>query len=198
MNHKSYNLIQEEENTEELGLISNELQNRENGGKTSRRTVVLLSVALLILLLVAIVITRWSHIDYHDAPTSPLFEAGEITYYTQRFNGSFFKKTVFRNDAGPEVDAAWEGLGVDYRPMLIPAEKARQAGLKYDQVQLSDKYGGYFIAYFFGIHQLHCLNLLRQALWFNYDYYVQKGEGAFINNATVLKTHVTHCLDMLR
>lgn len=29
--------------------------------------------------------------------------------------------------------------------MLIPADKAQQAGLKYDQVQLSDEFGGYFI-----------------------------------------------------
>lgn len=66
-----------------------------------------------------------------------------------------------------------------------------------------------------GLHHLHCLvrqpsssdgkwlmmtpqNLLRQSLWFNYDYYHGQGKGAFVNEDKILKLHVTHCLDILR
>jgi hypothetical protein len=59
-------------------------------------------------------------------------------------------------------------------------------------------------------------NLLREALYFNYEYYLDKGEGAFRNSEIVVRYHVGklvvfsitlhevlkswsgHCLDMLR
>jgi hypothetical protein len=36
-----------------------------------------------------------------------------VEYSLQEFNGSLLKENVFRQDAGPEVDAAWESLGVN-------------------------------------------------------------------------------------
>lgn len=33
-------------------------------------------------------------------------------------------------------------------------------------------------------------DLVRQALWYNYDYYKAKGEESWSNNATILKYHV--------
>lgn len=44
---------------------------------------------------------------------SPVMQHVQIKYHTQQFNGSFFKETVFRGDASPEVDAAWEAMGVN-------------------------------------------------------------------------------------
>lgn len=37
----------------------------------------------------------------------------DIKYTPQQFNGSFMHANVYRQDAGPEVDAAWEALGVN-------------------------------------------------------------------------------------
>lgn len=37
----------------------------------------------------------------------------DISYRWTTFNGSFMRENVYRQDAGPEVDAAWEALGVD-------------------------------------------------------------------------------------
>ena len=37
----------------------------------------------------------------------------DLTYKTIRFNGSLLKENVYRQKGGPEVDAAWTGLGVD-------------------------------------------------------------------------------------
>jgi hypothetical protein len=45
-----------------------------------------------------------------------------LKFDTVQYNGSFFKETAFRKDAGPEVDAAWKSLGVDCQypiPMLL-------------------------------------------------------------------------------
>jgi hypothetical protein len=53
--------------------------------------------------------------------------------------------------------------------------------------------GGGFAVLVEGFHHLHCLNLLRQATWFNYDYYRDLGEGPFVNEEDILKVHVSKC-----
>jgi hypothetical protein len=68
-----------------------------------------------------------------------------------------------------------------------------------------------------GLHHLHCLvsisyrhwwvgrgagrkmltsgqNLLRQALYFNVDYYRKQGQGAFVNDEFILHTHISTCV----
>ncbi len=61
-------------------------------------------------------------------------------------------------------------------------------------VQVQGKYGGGFPANVEGLHHLHCLNLLRQTLWFNYDYYHALGEGAFKNSDEIVRYHVSKYL----
>ncbi|KAL4805647.1 hypothetical protein BDV18DRAFT_165544 [Aspergillus unguis] len=129
---------------------------------------------------------------------SPVVSNVEINYDTQRFNGSLFKENIYRKDASPEVDAAWEALGVNYRPVAVPVEEAEQSGLRSDQVQIKDSHGGGYPANVEGLHHLHCLNLLRQSLYYNHAYYKDQGHGAFKNDDFVVRRHVSHCLDILR
>lgn len=88
----------------------------------------------------------------------------------------------------------------------MPTEDAEQSGLAADQVKIKEKYGGGFPANVEGLHHLHCLvcqhyppnlqaaefekNLLRQSLYYNYDYYHAKGEGPFVNNDYIVRRHV--------
>jgi hypothetical protein len=65
-------------------------------------------------------------------------------------------------------------------------------------VHLSPQYGGGYPANIEGLHHLHCLNLLRQSLYYNYAYYQALGKGAFSNPPPILRFHVSHCLDILR
>ncbi|OCL09382.1 hypothetical protein AOQ84DRAFT_291351 [Glonium stellatum] len=129
---------------------------------------------------------------------SPLLKELNLDYEVIRFNGSLLKANVFRQPAGPEVDAAWGSLGVDYRSVAIPPDQAARSGILPDQVKISQKYGGGFIANVEGLHQLHCLNLLRKALYYNFDHYHALGKGPFGNSDYVLRYHVTHCLDIIR
>jgi hypothetical protein len=125
------------------------------------------------------------------------------------------KPNVFRGPAGPETDAAWESLGVNCRSstfeflfyradsiidrsVRVPVEQAARSGLKADQVQINPKHGGGFPANVEGLHHLHCLNLLRQSLYYNIDYYRAEGKGAFVNDDMIVKHHVSHCLDIIR
>ncbi|KAK0653337.1 Cyclochlorotine biosynthesis protein O [Lasiodiplodia hormozganensis] len=129
---------------------------------------------------------------------SPLWGEVDISYEVIQFNGSLLKENIFRQDASPEVDAAWESLGVNYRGVAIPADKAGKAGIAKDQVKVSEKYGGGYPANVEGLHHLHCLNLLRQTLYYNYDYYRNEGKGAFLNADHIVRKHVSHCLDIIR
>ncbi|KAJ5158906.1 uncharacterized protein N7500_008557 [Penicillium coprophilum] len=134
----------------------------------------------------------------HVSQYSTVVREVGVQYSLQEFNGSLLKENIFRQDAGPDVDAAWESLGVNYRSVRIPLEDAEQSGLAADQVKINAKYGGGFPANVEGLHHLHCLNLLRQSLYYNYDYYHAKGEGPFTNNDYIVRLHVSHCLDIIR
>ena len=126
------------------------------------------------------------------------------------------KENIYRQAGSPEVDAAWQALGIDCkllesfrkqpqkshklpdRGIAVPLDGAPKSGIKPDGVQINPKYGGGFPANVEGLHHLHCLNLVRQGLYYNIDYYRAKGEGAFINNGTVVRYHISHCLDIIR
>lgn len=53
-------------------------------------------------------------------PPAPVIKDVDITYTVQRFNGSLLKENIFRQDASPEVDAAWESLGINCNLSLFP------------------------------------------------------------------------------
>lgn len=82
-------------------------------------------------------------------------------------------------------------------------------------MKIRHKYGGGYPANIEGLHQLHCLvsnilhstrvveqetwisantghqNLLRKALWYNFDYYHAQGLGPFSNDDNIIKFHVS-------
>ncbi|KAF4635313.1 hypothetical protein G7Y89_g2774 [Cudoniella acicularis] len=84
-----------------------------------------------------------------------------LNYEQRTFNGSLLKVNIFRQDASPEVDAAWYSIGVNYRPLIVPSHLAQKSGLAPDQVKINPKYGGGYPANVEGLHHLHCLDLLR-------------------------------------
>lgn len=49
---------------------------------------------------------------------APLRKDVDISYDAVRFNGSLLKENIFRQPAGPEVDKAWESLGVNCMLLL--------------------------------------------------------------------------------
>jgi hypothetical protein len=58
-------------------------------------------------------------------------------------------------------------------------------------VQRSEKYGGGFVVNVEGMHHLHCLNLLRKSLYFNYPRYKKMKMHAFKNDDEILRLHVS-------
>lgn len=129
---------------------------------------------------------------------SPLVDHMKIKYSDQTFNGSFMTEDIYRQPGSPEVDAAWAALGVDARPGIISKEEGLASGLGEGHVQVSEKYGGGYIVNVEAMHHLHCLDLVRKSLYFNYPYYKKLGQHAFVNSEEILHLHVTHCLDTVR
>ncbi|KAI9155098.1 D-amino-acid oxidase [Paramyrothecium foliicola] len=99
---------------------------------------------------------------------------------------------VYKGPPSPALDAAWNEL-VLYSNLRIKAEDLRK--INRTSVRLSDANGQLTDYYWSGLnvhHQIHCLKLMRQALY--PDYY-------FKNNVKLqrhLQDHLDHCIDNIR
>ncbi|KAL6876946.1 hypothetical protein J3F83DRAFT_769962 [Trichoderma novae-zelandiae] len=122
-----------------------------------------------------------------------------IHYHSVLYDGTFLANStsVFRLPPSPEVDAAWEGLGTTSKPLVLSRPQAIRAGISPDHLKTPS---GDFPVLFEFNHHLHCLNMIRKAVFFNYDYYSSPdfpGHHLGKDEETISK-HVTHCIDMLR
>uniref|UniRef100_A0A0D2XS81 Uncharacterized protein n=1 Tax=Fusarium oxysporum (strain Fo5176) TaxID=660025 RepID=A0A0D2XS81_FUSOF len=81
------------------------------------------AITLLSIILISAFAGAWISMVYvnidqictaHTSQWSPLLDNIAIKYKMQPFDGNFMRENIFRGNASPEVDAAWEALGVDY------------------------------------------------------------------------------------
>jgi hypothetical protein len=121
-----------------------------------------------------------------------------VRYSTVTFNGTFMGRSPYTEDPSPAVDAAWAGLATTARHFRVPEDQAATYGLHPGHARWSQADGGGYPVLLEFSHHLHCVDLVRQALVWNYDYYLARGRGPFSNEADIIKTHTYHCLDMLR
>jgi hypothetical protein len=140
------------------------------------------------------------HLPYIHANSlaAPLLKDVKIRYETIKFNGSFLAESIYRQPPSPEVDAAWNALGIDNRPVVITPSEGLKAGLSKHYNQVSQKYGGGYVVGVQGLHSLHCVDVLRKGLWYNYEYYKVQGQNSFRDPEEYLRLHTSHCLDNLR
>lgn len=151
---------------------------------------------------------KWSNTSleklcYHQmsAFPSPVDKDVEPIFNLEYVNGSFTKQTVYRRPASPEVDAAWNEIGAHLLPFAVPEDEGERYGLVADQVKLIPEIGGGYPAVLGVSHNIHCLNVLRQASHWDYDYYRADGKKhvtLFSGPEEGVRTHFSHCLDMLR
>ncbi|KAJ8110833.1 hypothetical protein ONZ43_g5774 [Nemania bipapillata] len=128
---------------------------------------------------------------------SPILDK-PMTYTDIRFNGSLFKSDIYRQPPSPEVDQKWLDLGLNLRPQVIPESQGEKAGLTPNQAKRLDSQGGGYFVEVEAIHHLHCLNVLRQNIWFNADYYRERKIGVWSNTEPVVRLHVGHCINIIR
>jgi len=186
------------------GLLSQTANRKKSSRRNLLLSILLVPIACLLLIgFGAWIGARWlvnpdDFCPRHVQRYSPVLKEVDTSLHVVTFNGSLLKANVYRQEAGPEVDAAWDALGVGYRSLALPENEAAESGFRPDQVKINKKYGGGYPANVEGLHHLHCLNLVRQSLYYNYDYYHAKGTGAFKNDDNIVRHHVSHCLDIVR
>ncbi|KGO46103.1 Protein of unknown function DUF3328 [Penicillium expansum] len=117
-------------------------------------------------------------------------------FSTQRFNGALRAQNEFRGQPSQEIDDAWdeilhpEGGLVRLSKEQIDKVKASEYAAEY-----TEDMGGGYIGSIEALHQLHCLNMLRQVTYL--DYYLPK-KKEWRDDPQTLRFHLDHCIDMIR
>ncbi|KAG1856582.1 hypothetical protein C8R48DRAFT_299137 [Suillus tomentosus] len=138
---------------------------------------------------------------------------------TLRINGTLDFPSIYRGPPSPEMDATWDRISRNVGPTRMTREEMLKAGTTLTElrskVRYPDEVGGGYMASMEAIHQLHCVNLLRKASWFEHYsastdrsfqfppdvIHVHIGEYYFCLKAillTVYRYGPGHCIEMLR
>ncbi|KAL8852519.1 MAG: hypothetical protein Q9221_002643 [Calogaya cf. arnoldii] len=151
----------------------------------------------------------------HIPMYSPALDAVRGTGHFQRFDGSFATPNAYKGTPSPNIDAAWANITYEngfyaLRPpsrltlaltavggvINISEETLRAVNASREySVKLAPEIGGGYMASVEALHQLHCLNMLRQATY--EDFYKDKAEP-WQDSPQTLRYHLDHCIDNLR
>ncbi|RYP20474.1 hypothetical protein DL765_002773 [Monosporascus sp. GIB2] len=93
--------------------------------------------------------------------TAPALEA--VAYHDETLPGDFLQPSPYRGTPTPEIDSRWEKLW-DWGAFNVPEDKIpllnkSRSGSWH---RTDPKFGGGVAGLFWGFHQIHCLDLLRQ------------------------------------
>ncbi|KAF3405458.1 hypothetical protein DPV78_002509 [Talaromyces pinophilus] len=135
----------------------------------------------------------------HSTYYSPVIKDIDTTPRLVATNGSLNWPSVYRQPPGPEVDEAWNEISYNMGVSALPEVTAPKAGLRKGDVRIPAGYegSGDYMASLEVTHQLHCVNFLRKAVWFNYPHYKDLSDE-FRDPQPILETHLYHCLETLR
>ncbi|MCJ1313511.1 hypothetical protein MMC25_007190 [Agyrium rufum] len=187
---------------EEVPMIEKDSSphSRKWGRGAPRTAIVILGLLLLASLLCNAILLSWSLLQAQDLDAlcvkhtseywSPITDSIKIRFESVLFDGSFMTKSIYQQSAGPEVDEAWSGLGIDFRTAVVPENRGLEAGLDPSAVKARKSQGGGYLT--------NVENMIRQTLPWNVDYYRDRGAGVYENSEPIVELHVVHCLDIIR
>ncbi|KAL9038195.1 MAG: hypothetical protein Q9180_003279 [Flavoplaca navasiana] len=125
----------------------------------------------------------------HMPMYSPALEAVRGTGHFHRFDGSFATPNAFKGTPNSNIDAAWADITYENGGVINISEETLHsvnASTEYS-VKLAPEIGGGYMASVEVLHQLHCLNMLRQATY--EDYYKDKA-GPWEDTPQTLRYHL--------
>ncbi|KAG8408219.1 hypothetical protein J3459_018083 [Metarhizium acridum] len=126
--------------------------------------------------------------------TAPAQDA--IRYEVKKFHRGFGEqKTIYQGDPSPEVDKIWKSL---YNEIGISRLSREQAELLPNRTYPFMGDDGYYIAELAVFHQLHCVNVIRIALFKDYYQTVLSPEEFDDVQGSYGRDHISHCLDAVR
>ncbi|KAM3440171.1 hypothetical protein NHJ13734_003369 [Beauveria thailandica] len=131
---------------------------------------------------------------------SPALSA--LKFWEGNFENEFQRKSIYRGPPAMELEKAWDKLW-HHQGVGVPKEglvALNKTNGKYLQTNRSTAAKPEYYALVGMFHQLHCLNIIRQATWPT-DMY-DKGWGEELQPMNVSESqgraHVDHCVETLR
>ncbi|ERS97142.1 hypothetical protein HMPREF1624_06472 [Sporothrix schenckii ATCC 58251] len=130
--------------------------------------------------------------SYSPAAVAVRYETTRFTNLTPVVEGPFV-------GFGPEVDLAWDYIANDIGDTMISEEELDKLGLPRNSLKITHPRTGEvgYRAALEVFHQLHCLNLVRQAVYKDY-YKHHGGDVGGADSKEDLMGHVDHCIETLR
>ncbi|KAF5866552.1 hypothetical protein ETB97_011437 [Aspergillus alliaceus] len=128
----------------------------------------------------------------HTSAYSPVLKEISPELKLVQFNGTLGYPSEYTGDPSPELDAVWDKWGYEF--MKLP-------GADPDAARLTPEYGGGYIGFLEVSHQLHCLNMMRQAMhqdYYNNPDFPEQRAAVFTDRPFTVKMHLQHCVEILR
>ncbi|PPJ60548.1 hypothetical protein CBER1_11819 [Cercospora berteroae] len=137
----------------------------------------------------------------------------DMAIYTLTFNDLDYKVTRYTDKpdyVGTQVDRNWHDLGVNGPPIVVPTAETQYFDIEPHHARVDPSqssaipYEG-VAGMIQAQHRLHCLNMLRQGLWYNWEYYRRiqhpdwsSKQEVMLGNYSLMELHTAHCVDQLR
>ncbi|KAF7799138.1 hypothetical protein EIP86_010369 [Pleurotus ostreatoroseus] len=159
------------------------------------RVVVAVESVLIVVLVTAVFMalghisapgTQSSHLHYSPADSA-------AKYVETVFTSNFHESNIYLHYPNDEVDKAWTDLYNEFGPSQISRSEAMLLPNKTLPIPADPEH---YIVALSVFHQIHCLNVLRKAIY--PEYYSDPETGALDDiPKDEITDHVNHCLDMV-
>ncbi|KAL9622663.1 MAG: hypothetical protein Q9160_002973 [Pyrenula sp. 1 TL-2023] len=152
----------------------------------------------------------FNEITYH----SPIADNIDVSYHDALFDIPLFTDSIYVREPSQEVDLAWYEISAKAGGTISISESdLLRSGYTLRSARLPPSKGGGYRAGVEAFHLLHCLNFLRQATYFNVDYYraqaalenssnnastIIPGSSPFTDPDGLVRAHLNHCIEALR
>ncbi|KAG2365829.1 hypothetical protein BDR07DRAFT_1397833 [Suillus spraguei] len=141
--------------------------------------------------------TLWAQAPSMDdvLPFSPANKAVESISII-KFNGTLDAPSIYRGSPSPEIDAVWDRISLDVRPVRMTLEQLLRTGENPSpaMARYPDEYGGGYMATVEVFHQLRCLDIIRRASHGDHYYH----HAGVFESPEEFRNHTDHCIEMLR
>ncbi|KAI0865156.1 hypothetical protein F4860DRAFT_462515 [Xylaria cubensis] len=195
----------------ESGLLEDDLQfaGRYSPRKLSYPAIILTGIAVSLIAIVAFFVGKTWQPDLdrtcmrHTSTYSTAMDEVSNKLHDTKFNGTLGLNSEFSGhwgDPNDEMDSHWYKWGFVKMASFTPEEWKKMGKDMEGTARFTEEYGGGYMGFLEVNHQMHCLNVIRQA--YHWDYYAKPENSRWaewmLDRPITVKVHINHCFEMLR